>query len=242
MRSIPLARTAPTLAIAVAARRVRLRDAARRRRRRRQNDRNRRDRRGRRKRRDEGAAAPAAAPAASAPGAARPPGARGQPPPAAAAAAAAAAAQSQKPFADVIKDAKETPGLFRVFQKDEKVWIELAPDQFDTPFFFSWNLSRGLGERFIYGGLMGDSEIVEFHRVGNTVQLLAKNQIYFASQGKPQARAVAEAFSDSLIAAVPVASQPHPERKSVLIEVNALLACRHPRRQRRARARVSAAL
>ncbi|MET0346269.1 MAG: zinc-dependent metalloprotease, partial [Casimicrobiaceae bacterium] len=124
---------------------------------------------------------------------------------------------------EVIKDAKETPGLFRVFQKEEKVWLELAPDQFDTPFFFSWNLSRGLGERFIYGGLMGDSEIVEFHRVGNIVQLLAKNQIYFASEGKPQARAVAEAFSDSLIAAVPMASQPHPERKGVLIEINALL-------------------
>ncbi|MEO5764147.1 MAG: zinc-dependent metalloprotease, partial [Casimicrobiaceae bacterium] len=142
---------------------------------------------------------------------------------AAAAAAAVAAAQSHKPFADVIKDAKETPGLFRVFRKDEKAWLELAPEQFDTPFFFSWNLSRGLGEKFIFGGLMGDSEIVEFHRVGNIVQLLARNQVYFASEGKPQQRAVAEAFSDSLLAAVPVASQPHPERKSILIELNALL-------------------
>src|SRR6185369_15486915 len=76
---------------------------------------------------------------------------------------------------------------------------------------------------FIYGGLMGDSDIVVFHKVGNIVQLLAKNQVYFASDGKPQARAVAEAFSDSLIAAVPVASQPHPERKGVLIDVNMLL-------------------
>ena len=37
-----------------------------------------------------------------------------------------------------------------------------------------------------------------------------------------------------------MASQPHPERKGVLIEVNALLLCRHPRRQRHSRARVSA--
>ena len=167
------------------------------------------------------AVAPSAS-AATAPGAARPPSAPATAA-AAAAMAAAAAAQAQKPFAEVIKDAKESPGLFRLYQKEDKVWIELAPDQFDTPFFFSWNLSRGLGEKFIYGGLMGDSDIVEFHRVGNTVQLLAKNQVYYASQGKPQARAVAEAFSDSLIAAVPVVSQPHLERKSVLIEANALL-------------------
>ena len=160
----------------------------------------------------------------AAPGAARPPNAPAAAAGAAAAAAAAvAAAQAQKPFAEVIKDAKETPGMFRLYQKDDKVWIEIAPDQFDHPYFFSWNLSRGLGEKFIYGGLMGDSDVVEFHKVGNTVQLLAKNQVYFASQGKPQARSVAEAFSDSLIAAVPLASQPHPERKSVLIEANALL-------------------
>ena len=32
-----------------------------------------------------------------------------------------------------------------------------------------------------------------------------------------------EAFSDSLLASAAIVSQPHPERKSVLVEVNALL-------------------
>jgi hypothetical protein len=159
-------------------------------------------------------AAPGAAPPASAPTVAAA---------AAAAQAAAAAAQSQKPFADVTKDAKEHPGLFPLWTKDDKVWIELKPDQFDTPYFFSVNLSRGLGEKMIFGGLMGRSHIVEFHRVGNNVQLLAKNEEFFASAGKPQERAVAEAFTDSLLASAAVASAPHPERKSVLIEANALL-------------------
>jgi len=158
--------------------------------------------------------APGAAPAASTPTVAAA---------AAAAQAAAAAAQSSKPFAEVIKDAKEHPGLFPLWTKDDKVWIELKPEQFDSPFFFSVNLSRGLGERAIFGGLMGGSHLVEFHRVGNNVQLLAKNVEYFASVGKPQQLAVSEAFSDSLLGSVPVASQPHPERKSVLIEANALL-------------------
>ena len=168
-------------------------------------------------------AAAAPAPAAAAPGAAPPASAPAVAAAAAAAQAAAAAAQSAKPFADVIKDAKEHPGLFPLWTRDEKIWIEIKPDQLDTPYFFSVNLSRGLGEKFIFGGLMGTSHIVEFHRVGNNVQLLAKNVEYFASQGKPQARAVAEAFTDSLLGAVPVASAPHPERKSILIEANALL-------------------
>ncbi len=133
-----------------------------------------------------------------------------------------------KPFADVVKDAKEIPGLFKLWQKDDKVWIEIAPDQFDQIYFFQANLSQGIGENRIYGGMMagypfGPEQVVAFHKIGNTVQLLAKNVKYTAKAGTPEARAVAQAFSDSLLASTPVVSQPHPERKSVLIEANALL-------------------
>ena len=70
-----------------------------------------------------------------------------------AAGTAAAAAAGPRPFAEVIKDAKETPGLFRTWQKDEKVWIELAPNQFGVPYHFTSNLSRGVGEQGVYGGM-----------------------------------------------------------------------------------------
>ena len=92
-----------------------------------------------------------------------------------AAGAAAAAATGPKPFAEVIKDAKETLGLFRTWQKDEKVWIEIAPDQFGVPFQFTSNLSRGVGEQGVYGGMMLGDQIVEWKRIGNLVQLIAKN-------------------------------------------------------------------
>jgi uncharacterized protein YceK len=71
---------------------------------------------------------------------------------AAAAAAAAQAVQSSKPFADVVKDARESKGLFTLWQKDEKVWIELDPDQFDRPFFFKSAINQGIGESRIFGG------------------------------------------------------------------------------------------
>ena len=41
-----------------------------------------------------------------------------------------------RPFKDIIKGAKETAGFFTVYDKDEKVWISIKPDQFDKPFFF----------------------------------------------------------------------------------------------------------
>ena len=58
-----------------------------------------------------------AAPVAAA-GAGRPPG-------------AAAAPGAPRAFADVIKDAKQQTGLFTVWTKDEKVWLEIKPEQFD---------------------------------------------------------------------------------------------------------------
>lgn len=145
------------------------------------------------------------------------------------AAAAAATPAATKPFKDVIKDAKEIPGLFTLFEKDDKVWIEIKPEQFNQPFLFSANLSHGIGEQLLYGGMMGyngflgSNAIGTFRKAGNQVQLLAKNVTYSAKVGSREARAVEQGFSDSLMASAAVVSLPHPERKSVLIEANALL-------------------
>jgi hypothetical protein len=164
------------------------------------------------------AKAPAAAPA---PGAA--PAATAPAPGGAAATAAAAAAQGTKPFADVIKEAKEQPGLFPLWTKDEKVWLEIKPEQFDQPLFLQINRIHGIGAREPFTSPMLRSYIVEFHKIGTQVQLLAINSQFFAQEGTPIARAVRESSSDSLLSSVAVASLPHPERKSVLIEANALL-------------------
>ncbi|MEO8299425.1 MAG: DUF5117 domain-containing protein, partial [Burkholderiales bacterium] len=166
------------------------------------------------------ASAPAAAnvpvgtPAASAPGA-RP---------------VAAPAPGQPPaFATVIKDAKQIPGTFTLWQKDDKVWIELAEKDFGAPLFLSPKLASGIGESGIFGGLMargsstvGRPQLVEFRRVHNLVQLIGRNTAFVAAAGTPAARAVQAGFSPSLIGSTPVASAPHPERKTVLIEANPL--------------------
>ncbi len=149
---------------------------------------------------------------------------------AAASAPAAAAPGQPPPFATVIKDAKKIDGLFTLWQKDEKTWIELKPEDFDKPFFFSPKLARGIGEGRIFGGSMRvpgsfiDERMVEFRRVHNLVQLVALNAEYVPRDTKsPEARAVIAAFAPSLLSSVIVASAAHPERKTVLIDASALL-------------------
>jgi hypothetical protein len=161
--------------------------------------------------------APAAVPAGS------PPGPRATSATTPAPAAAAPAPGQPRAFADVVKDATETTGFFRVWQKDEKVWLEIAPEQFDLPFRFQMNHARGVGEARVYGGMMGPSHIARLRKVGPSVQLIAANTQYTAKAGTPIAAAVREGFSESMLGSAAIASQPHAERKSVLVELNALL-------------------
>jgi hypothetical protein len=133
-------------------------------------------------------------------------------------------------FATVIKDAKKTEGLFTLWQKDDKVWLALKPEDFDKPFFLSPKFETGIGEAGLYGGLMarswgasyGKPQIVEFRRIYNQVQMIALNTAFTAPDGSPQARAVAAAFSPSLLGSSPVLSQPDPDSKAVLIDANGL--------------------
>lgn len=143
--------------------------------------------------------------------------------PGAPAAAPAPAPSAVRAFKDVIKDAKESKGFFTLYRKDEKAWIEIKPEQFDKPFYFSTVRTHGVGERMVIAGLMGARHVVYFKKVNGHVQLLAQNNRFRAREGTASERAVRASFSDSLLAASPVASQPHPETKSVLVEVNALM-------------------
>jgi hypothetical protein len=144
-------------------------------------------------------------------------------------ASAAGPAGSFRPFAEVIKDAKQTAGLFPIWQKDDKTWIEIPADLLDKPFFLSISLNRGIGERWLIGGLQGawyatgGEYIGQFRKAAGNVQLLARNSRFVARSGSPEERAVKNAYSDSLLASAPIASAPHPERKSILVDANALL-------------------
>ena len=124
-------------------------------------------------------------------------------------------------FASVIKEAKRQDGYFTLYQKDDKVWMELKPDQLGQPYYLSINRTRGLGEGFIYPFMMR-GYVIEFRKVGSLVQMVARNSRYVAEKGTPLARAARESFTDSLLASAPVVSEPHPESKAILVDATGL--------------------
>ncbi|WP_374591093.1 zinc-dependent metalloprotease [Aquabacterium sp.] len=133
------------------------------------------------------------------------------------------------PFDGVIKGAKSDAGLIAVWSRDDKTWLEVPQALLDKPLFLSPKLSSGIGEAGLYGGLMasrwgdfGKPQLVTLHRVHNQIQLLAQNTAYVAKEDSAQAFAIKAAYSPSLLGAAPVLSQPHGERKSILIDAQAL--------------------
>lgn len=128
-----------------------------------------------------------------------------------------APASSLRAFDDVVAGAQRIDGVIALWQRDDKVWLELAPGDFGQPFFLSPKLKTGIGDGRFYGGRMAGEQLVEFRRVHNQLQLLIVNSAYRAPGG-----AATGAFSPSLLGSAPVLSQPHPERRSVLVEANAI--------------------
>ena len=127
-----------------------------------------------------------------------------------------------RPFAEVVKDARRIDGALTLWQKEDKVWIELKPEDLEQPFILSPKLKTGIGERMFYGGLMKGSGVVEFRRIHNQMQLVWSNTSYSAAKGSPEARSIEAGYSASLLASAPVLSLPEPQRKSVLVEANAM--------------------
>jgi hypothetical protein len=130
----------------------------------------------------------------------------------------------------VLKDAKRIAGPLPMWQKDDRVWIELAPATFGKPFLLSPKIKSGIGEATVFGGLMlqgfaggsGGPQVFEFKRVHNQVQLVARNTEVTAAAGTPEARALEASYSVSLLGSAAVASAPEAGTGAVVIEANGI--------------------
>jgi len=128
----------------------------------------------------------------------------------------------EKPFADVVKDAQVIKGLFTFYKTEDKVLLEIQPDQFDKMYMLSLTCESGLGEGGFYADDSCGEAPIAFHKEGKNVQVILKNTRFVAQENSPMARAVAHSFSDSILGSTKRESLPNPERKSELIDLGAI--------------------
>ena len=134
-------------------------------------------------------------------------------------------APKEPAFDKVVKGTRELQGLFRVHVKedDAKYYLEIAPDQFDVPYLLNPTLVSGIGQGFIYPSDMLPEYVVAFHKVGKTVQLIHRNTLFRADESSTLRKPATLAAPDAIVGQAKVESQPHPDRKSILVDLGSIV-------------------
>ena len=130
-----------------------------------------------------------------------------------------------KAFAELIKDMRTFEGLFTFYRDsaDEKTYMEIKPEQMDSIFLIAVTIDRATGERGLYAAAQAGDGPIMFRQRGKTVQLILKNSSFTATPGTPEARMTERSFADAILGTAKILSAPHPERKSVLVDVSDLI-------------------
>ena len=121
---------------------------------------------------------------------------------------AAAYADSPQPYATFVQGATPQHGLFTIWHKDGKVYLELSADQLDRDYVQTVVPGTGLGGWFIVWGNTDHlpTELVRFTRAGNQVAILWPNASFVAPTGSPAARAIDASFAHSIVGLASIAA------------------------------------
>lgn len=125
-----------------------------------------------------------------------------------------------KPWKKVLKDSEKDEGLFDVHTKREDVFFEIKEDQLDKPFVTFMSLSKGIGARFVLGGLpIAASVMFDFHRVEDHIQIRQLNTRFRATDDEALDNAIDLTFGNSVLFNLPIASE-NKKEKALLIKMN----------------------
>ena len=120
-------------------------------------------------------------------------------------------------FDKVIAGAKTYDGLFKLYQKDEHVFAEILPHQFDKPFLAPIAIARG-GQLAGHTLNFDEQWVIMFKRVGEKVQVIRRN-VHFRSGTGPIAKALETTYTDSILMALHIRTV-NTIRNTVVIDLS----------------------
>jgi len=107
-------------------------------------------------------------------------------------------------------------GVIDLVRKDDALYFDLHPDNFDKPYIILPSITDGVGGD-AFAGRIYDPLVVIFKRVGKRVMWVTPNTHYFADKGTSAAASLAASVADSVIQASPVIAE-DPDKSHVVIE------------------------
>jgi hypothetical protein len=112
-------------------------------------------------------------------------------------------------YSKFIVGAQSQPGLFTLWRKNGKVYVEISKSQLDTDFIQSASPSNGLGGWALVWGedMFAQTRLIRFTRVDNKIAITWPNTFFKAPEGSARERSVEKSFSSSVVALAPISAE-----------------------------------
>jgi hypothetical protein len=135
-------------------------------------------------------------------------------------------ASKLQPFKNLIKDTKKIPGLFPLYVKSNTfgqqiILMEIDPKQLEQLFLFSPTLEGATGDTLLTFTMLNEYAFF-LRREENRLFLMEKNTRFRVSKTSALNKVLGRSFADSARAMTFVLSQPHPKRKTFLVDASKL--------------------
>jgi hypothetical protein len=114
------------------------------------------------------------------------------------------------PYASILKDAQPKSGLWTVYQKGQNLYWEISPSDYSAEYIVLISISRGIGQGQILGGMswgFGDDWVWQIRKIGENVHVIRKNVRFKANANSPESKAVAAAYTDSVLFSLSIAAK-----------------------------------
>ena len=103
-----------------------------------------------------------------------------------------------QPYATFIRGAEQHAGVIDLIRKDDQLFLDLRPENFDKPYIILPSIASGVGGD-AFAGRIYDPLVVIFKRVGRRVLWVTPNTRYTADNGTSAAASLAVSVADSVI-------------------------------------------
>lgn len=121
----------------------------------------------------------------------------------------------EKGFEEVVRGSQKMEGLFNIYLKEDKLYLEILPAQFGRMYLFVPTLWTSVGNEDAGNHL--PLKVFTWEKLEKKVLLLWKNTTVAAEKSAEYKRALKNVVPDSIVSSFKIESEPHPERKSTLI-------------------------
>ena len=111
--------------------------------------------------------------------------------------------QPAQSYATFVKSATHQPGVIDLIRKDDELYFDLRPENFDKTYIVLPSIERGVGNG-AFAGRVYEPFAVRFKMVGKRVLWITPNMRYVADKGSTAANSLAISVADSVILSTPI--------------------------------------